>query len=1604
MSRYVLSTSSKKSPQKSVWRAEAASREQRWRLGWRAAVADFKTALEALGRGELKIDTVSANITTLLARKPSAAVDLMQHLREAFGGGVIDEQTYAELKRCVGELSANEPERTRFTPADRARLSTIIGAETTDGRNTDSQPNNSSWDRPTNPPPGDVKLEPGTVLKERFTLDEVLGVGGMGTVYKGRDLIKVEARDKNPYIALKVLNEDFKKHPDSFIALQREASRQQKLAHPNIATVYDFDRTGGGTVFLTMEMLEGQPLNLFIKNTVRPRNGLSFAEAWPMVQGLGNALIYAHERNIVHSDFKPGNCFLTLDGTMKVLDFGIARAVKNPGQSDGEKTLFDPSKLGALTPAYASAEMLEGREPDQRDDIYALACVTYELLTGRHPFNKIPAKDARDNHLAPAPIKGLTRKQMRGLLRGLAFDRRHRSQNVAEFVREFEGRTPPLKNPLIVVPAITVLLLLGGGYPLMNLMHQRDLNARIASAQTGDPVAIDSVLAGLTTLSDPTDQERVLVAARDAILQSFENQVNAKIDLDRGQLDFTGARALISRLQSFHVYKDSAQVKALTEQIEQRENALLAAQTERFNTLLERGALLARDGEDDVTDPLDLIRRFAPQVVEPLQQRLPGAYAAAIEHALTVEDFVHAGELSAAGLKLVPGSKSLLNLTDKIDNERERAALAAKILTLTGEIRAALAQFTDFASLEPVRDLVPALAVLAPDHPVLQELADKVVPVATRELNTAMQTRRWSDTALVRADYRPLLRVIGAPELSARVGNAIDAMSTAVENSVARLINVLGKSPVDPAAPALVKELQAIAPNHADIAFAKDLLARAYWRDARSARTNGQQPQAQAAIAAGLALTPSPQVAAALETESLLASSNERAADPAAAAAALKAASATLNNEADIAAAFGALHALDLTAAAGDLADSSRQAFAQAVARRSTELGAAENWDQALTLTQRALVYLPRSPVLSERLSDIQHARHRAELAAQQQHVASLKQAVEQLIAAPQESREWRDKIESALAEISTLVAREEPWLVGYNGKLAALYIDRARDLRAAERFAESASVLERAARFAPGLPEIALEQTALSAATSAFEQEQREVERQARIAALKETFYTQTRANDVVNAAKSLAAVSAELGENDDFVRNQAPQQLARAHYRLAVSRAGAQDFATALRLAKAGLKLKPNDQDLRLAVKEYTVSGNRQALSRLLKESSFDVKEALDRIGEVQTLDPRAYGAAENAWASAIVKRVRDLQASGGAAANPFVEQAQSVFAGNELVAALGPIASTVATFPGSGAIEAALKKSLLTAARELLTRAVGEAPDHPDLARLKGQYNGRLNTAKTLYEDYKTAFRSRDFAKADSAIDEAIRTWADSTTFQKEKARVVAALRGATAGSTSSTIPVSRSPCGAQLAGHGSRRQGICYDMVAAQARGPLLVVVPAGGDFAQSFAIGKYEVTVSDFNAYCRLTEQCTVVTDREGALPITGITLEAMTGYAKWLSTRTSHTYRLPNAAEWEYAARAGGKQSPKDYNCRVEQNGQVLKGQSALGVNTGRANAWGLYNTVGNAQELVTGGQAVEARGGAFEDAFSKCKIELAKPHDGNADPTTGFRLVRELS
>lgn len=302
------------------------------------------------------------------------------------------------------------------------------------------------------------------ILKKRFVLEEVLGEGGMGVVYKARDLRKVEAEDPYPFVAAKVLSQGFKDHPDAFVVMQQEAAKSQRLAHPNIVTVHDFDRDGN-TIYLTMELLQGQPLDKLIR--AYKKKGIPKEKVIPLFKDLCAALSYAHERQLIHADFKPGNVFISDEGSAKVLDFGIARAASKESRNHQ----YDIGKLGALTPAYATVEMVKGITPTFSDDVYALACVLYEMLSGKHPYQNKSAAEALKENIKPQRIAALTSKEWKALSRGLALKRNDRHATVNEFRYAF---IPKKKNTLILKAAGILLLATLCVAAWLGYKHQQD--------------------------------------------------------------------------------------------------------------------------------------------------------------------------------------------------------------------------------------------------------------------------------------------------------------------------------------------------------------------------------------------------------------------------------------------------------------------------------------------------------------------------------------------------------------------------------------------------------------------------------------------------------------------------------------------------------------------------------------------------------------------------------------------------------------------------------------------------------------------------------------------------------------------------------------------------------------------------------------------------------------------------------------------------------------------------------------------------------------------------------------------------------------------------
>ena len=403
-------------------------------------MAEIRDAFEAYASGKIAEQELRGAIRAAIDNQPesipgyvamAAALRRRQLISAELEAAVLsDMQALTGGERLVPQ--GNEDEGHAASESDSAANEDPTRARTrapARGRSTGPA---AAWDTVEKLGEPEAEVKVGLVLRERFELVEELGSGGMGVVYKALDQREIENRGREPYVAIKVLNEDFKRHPESARALQRESKKAMRLAHPNIVLVRDFDRDRGN-VYMVMELLHGQPIDQLVHTTYP--NGMPVEEAVRIVRGLGAALSYAHQEGIVHADFKPSNTFLTSKNVVKVLDFGVARAAL--ALDRGDSTLFDAGKLNAVSPAYASIEMLIGEAPDARDDIYALACVTYFLLTGRHPFNGIDAIKARDAGLTPVRVKGLADHQWRALRSGLIFERWDRTPSVRAFVDQF---------------------------------------------------------------------------------------------------------------------------------------------------------------------------------------------------------------------------------------------------------------------------------------------------------------------------------------------------------------------------------------------------------------------------------------------------------------------------------------------------------------------------------------------------------------------------------------------------------------------------------------------------------------------------------------------------------------------------------------------------------------------------------------------------------------------------------------------------------------------------------------------------------------------------------------------------------------------------------------------------------------------------------------------------------------------------------------------------------------------------------------------------------------------------------------------------------------
>lgn len=207
------------------------------------------------------------------------------------------------------------------------------------------------------------------ILAGRYELLEKIGDGGMAVVYKAR------CRLLNRFVAIKILKPEFTKDLKFIENFRRESQSAASLTHPNIVNIYDVGKEGN-IHYIVMELIEGQVLSDIIKND----GPMEFSKAIDIVKQVALALSFAHKNHIIHRDVKPHNILITQEGTAKITDFGIAKAV-NSGTIIGNTGTI----MGSVH--YFSPEQARGGYVDEKSDIYSLGIVLYELVTGRVPFD-----------------------------------------------------------------------------------------------------------------------------------------------------------------------------------------------------------------------------------------------------------------------------------------------------------------------------------------------------------------------------------------------------------------------------------------------------------------------------------------------------------------------------------------------------------------------------------------------------------------------------------------------------------------------------------------------------------------------------------------------------------------------------------------------------------------------------------------------------------------------------------------------------------------------------------------------------------------------------------------------------------------------------------------------------------------------------------------------------------------------------------------------------------------------------------------------------------------------------------------------------------------
>lgn len=495
-------------------------------------------------------------------------------------------------------------------------------------------------------------LEPGMLIKQRYLLEHKIGSGGMSDIYRATDVFLQQAGVSNASVAIKVLQQQFVDQTEALQLLLQEAHKTQQLAHPNIVRVFDVD-SDNGLYFIVMEYLDGESLEQVIKR-YKPK-GLPLKSALKLLQQIADALNYAHRLGIVHADLKPANIMVNRAGEVKVLDFGVAQKLQLNHDIYAAEQQSQTAPLSGYTPAYASAQLLAGNSPCVADDVFSFACLTYELLSSKHPFDRLPADKAAAAQKKAAKPAHINVLQWQALKRGLAFDGAARSTSISGIMQQLSR---PLWRP--VGAAAAVALLGVGAWQYHQQQQQVLLAAEAQSAQLTAQQALyqqlseasaAELLQAIQLADTPALQrEAVLRSQQQRLISHFEQQIDLLLsDRSFNYPNYPEIEQILA--QATALYPDSHYLTDLSSSMARSKQTALEVLRGQLNQLLlNRQYEPQQEGNDPYKLAAELTRieqRYAlqPNTEEATIYRDSFNQAVASNDAVALKHLIRVGEL-----------------------------------------------------------------------------------------------------------------------------------------------------------------------------------------------------------------------------------------------------------------------------------------------------------------------------------------------------------------------------------------------------------------------------------------------------------------------------------------------------------------------------------------------------------------------------------------------------------------------------------------------------------------------------------------------------------------------------------------------------------------------------------------------------------------------------------------------------------------------------------------------------------------------------------------------------------------------------------------------